>query len=198
LITVATVPTVVSQLLIPAMTAFRATGQTARIRLLDSAANEVAEAVAAGEADFGICSIPMVEPSTRFDPLFNDPIVLALPLDHPLAGREILDLKDLGKTPLILPARGTGNRLLIDEAMARAKRPLHWTYEVGRSSTAVELVREGVGAALLPKSAIDHTQVAICHLQTPDITRPIGLLTKLGQSETAATTALKQAIRAAV
>jgi len=198
LITVATVPTVIAQLLIPAMNDFRAAGQTARIRLLDSAANDVAEAVAAGEADFGICSIPMLEPTARFEPLFNDPIVLALPLDHALAGREILDLKDLEGTPLILPARGTGNRLLIDEAMARIKHPLYWTYEVGRSSTAVELVREGVGAALLPRSAIAAAQVAICRLQTPDITRPIGLLTRLGQSETAAETALKQAIRAAV
>jgi len=198
LITVATVPTVVSQLLIPAMTAFRAIGQTARIRLLDSAANDVAEAVAAGEADFGICSIPMVEPTTRFEPLFNDPIVLALPRDHALAKREILNLSDLGETPLILPARGTGNRLLIDEAMARVKHPLFWTYEVGRSSTAVELVHKGVGAALLPRSAIAAAQVAICRLQTPDIVRPIGLLTRLGQSETAAATALKQAIRAAV
>ncbi|OUS36426.1 LysR family transcriptional regulator [Rhodobacterales bacterium 56_14_T64] len=198
LITVATVPTVIAQLLIPAMNDFRAAGQTARIRLLDSAANDVAEAVAAGEADFGICSIPMLEPTARFEPLFNDPIVLALPLDHALAGREILDLKDLEGTPLILPARGTGNRLLIDEAMARIKHPLYWTYEVGRSSTAVELVREGVGAALLPRSAIAAAQVAICRLQTPDITRPIGLLTRLGQSETAAATALKQAIRAAV
>lgn len=198
LVTVATVPTVVSQLLIPAMRAFRATGQTARFRLLDSAANDVAEAVAAGEADFGICSIPMVEPTTRFEPLFNDPIVLALPLDHALADRETLNLSDLGETPLILPARGTGNRLLIDEAMARVKHPLFWTYEVGRSSTAMELVHKGVGAALLPKSAIDATQVAICRLQTPDIVRPIGLLTRLGQSETTAATALKQAIRAAV
>ncbi|AZV78442.1 hypothetical protein EBB79_11495 [Parasedimentitalea marina] len=163
----ATVRTVVAQLLIPAMNAFRATGQTARIRLLDSAANEVAEAVAAGEADFGICSIPMLEPTTRFELLFNDPIVLALPLDHALARREVLDLSDLEETPLILPARGTGNRLLIDEAMARVKRPLYWTYEVGRSSTAMELVREGVSAALLSKFAVDATQVAICQLQTP-------------------------------
>ena len=197
LVTVATIPSVVAQLLSPALLAYRNSGQTARIRVLDSAANEVAVAVAEGEADFGICSIPMLEPTTSFEPLFDDCIVLALPLDHALADCTTIGWQDLEKMPLILPARGTGNRLLIDEAMARARQPLRWTYEVGRSSTALELVKNGVGAALLPQSSIGVGQVATCMLEIPDIARPIGLLTRLGQSEAPASAALKQAIRAA-
>ncbi len=194
-VTVATIPTAVSQLLIPAIQTFRANGHTARIRFLDSAANEVAEAVAAGEADFGICSIPMLEPTTNFESLIDDRIVLALPLAHPLAAQDVVRLEDIKDTPLILPARGTGNRLLIDEAMARARLPLYWTYEVGRSSTALDLVRAGVGAALVPDSAIGAAQVARCQLHAPNIARPIGLLTRIGQSETPAAVTLKQAIR---
>lgn len=195
LITVATIPSIVTRLLTPALAAFRQDGHTARIRLLDSAANEVSEAVAAGEADFGICSIPMLEPTTRFEPLFDDAIVLALPLNHALAGQDSLSLNDLGDTPLILPARGTGNRLLIDEAMARARLPLTWTYEVGRSSTALDMVQHSVGAAMLPHSAISGSNVAFCRLLTPDITRPIGLLSRQGQSDTPTAVKLKQAIK---
>lgn len=194
-VTVATIPSVVTRLLSPAIQAFRAQNQSARIRLLDGSANEVAEAVAAGDVDFGLCSIPMLEPSTQFEPLFDDRIVLALPIHHNLADRTGIELTDLDQTPLILPARGTGNRLLIDEAIARARLPLNWTFEVGRSATALELVAQGMGAALLPASAIGGANVASCTLQTPDITRPVGLLSRLGQADTGAVSALKAALR---
>ncbi len=200
-ITVAIVPTVVTRLLSPAIHAFRAAGFAARIRLLDTSANEVAEAVAAGEADFGLCSIPMLEPSTEFEPLFDDPIALALSQDHPMAGRGTVNWDELTDLPLILPARGTGNRLLIDEALARARLPLVWTYEIGRSSTALDLVISGLGVALLPQSLLRSATVSgvvSCGLGMPEIIRPIGLLSRAGQTDTPAITALKNAIRASV
>lgn len=195
IVTVATIPTIVTRVLTPALNAFHGAGHKARLRLLDGSANDVAEAVAAGEADFGLCSIPMLEPTTEFEPLFDDQIVLAVPKGHNLAEREHLGWGDINDVPLILPARGTGNRLLIDEAMARARLPLHWTYEVGRTTTAIDLVRGGAGVALLPRSAIDMDGVAICTLTAPAIARPVGLLSRLGQADTPAAVALKQAIR---
>jgi len=195
-ITIATIPTVVGQLLTPALAAFKAAGHGARVRLLDHAVNDVAEAVAEGEADFGLCSIPMLEPTTRFDPLFDDPIVLALPPRHPLAQRDSVTWSDLADTPLIFPARGTGNRLLIDEALARARLPFSWTYEVGRTSTAIEMVQAGLGAALVPQAAVLATDVAFRRLAQPDILRPIGILSRIGQSDTAAVLALKDTLRA--
>ena len=79
---VAMIPTVVSGLLAPALCRFRNRLPGARVSLLDLAANEVAEAVAAGEVDFGICSIPILEPATEFELLFNDPMVLAVSPAH--------------------------------------------------------------------------------------------------------------------
>ncbi|WP_164661142.1 LysR family transcriptional regulator [Tropicibacter sp. Alg240-R139] len=194
-VTVATIPTVVSRVITPALAAFRTAGHKARIRVLDSDANEVTEAVAGGEADFGLCSIPAMDPGTVFEPLLDDRISLVAPIGHGLTGTELVNLSDLSDEPLILPARGTGNRLLIDEAMARAMVPLRWTYEVGRTATALEMVADGLGLALVPQSAIERARVAICALDLPDIRRPIGLLTRAGRADTAAAAALKQAIR---
>ncbi len=195
-ITIASIATVIAPILIPAIKIIRAQGNCARIRILDGAANEVAEAVVSGEADFGLCSIPMLEPLTEFVPLLDDQIIVALPRDHALAGKKTLKLSDLSETPLILPRRGTGNRLLIDEAIARARLPISWTYEVGRSSTAMELVEEGMGAALLPRSAIGDANVSTCALITPDIARSVGLLSRAGQTDSSSVSALKQAILA--
>lgn len=198
-VTVAAIPTVIAGLFPEALRRFRAAGQNARLRVLDFAANEVAEAVAQGEADFGICSIPALEPGTEFEPLFDDPLVAAFAPGHALAGRDRLVWGDLAAEPLILPGRGTGNRLLIDETLARAGLPLAWTYEVQRSATALELAAGGCGLALLPRSALDGAggEVAFCRVTGPEVLRPVGLMRRSGQSHTAAAAALMQALRAA-
>jgi len=198
LVTIATIPTVVTRLITPALQEIRESEQNLRVQLLDGSANEVAEAVAGGEADFGLCSVPALEPSTVFEPLFDDRIVLAFPPGHPLTGGEPVRWDALSGTPLILPARGTGNRLLIDEALAKARLQSHWTLEVGRTSTALELVEAGVGAALVPESATGGAGVAKCSLVDMEIARPVGLLTRLGQTESPTVATLKCAIREAV
>lgn len=200
LITVAMIPTVVNSLLIPAIRSLQEQNLSVRVRLLDHAANEVAEAVSQGEADFGVCSIGSLEPNTQFEALFDDQIVLALSGDHPLAERDRATWSDLETEALILPARGTGNRLLIDEAMARNRLAAQWTYEVGRSTTAMELANEGIGVALLPRSAMLSAQgraLRFRDLGEPVVARPVGLLTRTGVSDNPAVRAMKEAFREA-
>lgn len=197
-ITLAAVPTIVSSLVVPAIRVFLKSHPKVRLRLLDLAANEVAEAVAQSEADIGLCSIPMLEPVTEFEPVFSDTIALAMPADHPLAEREALAWNDLESHSLILPARGTGNRLLIDEAMAHANISIRWTLEVGRSATTLDLVSEGVGIAPLPLSTLQSNMLRnIVHrpIRDPEITRMIGLLTRNGHRDNAAIRTLAAAIR---
>lgn len=196
LVTIATVPTILKRLLIPAIKTCQNAGL--RVRVLDGSANEVAEAVAQGEADFGLCSIPMLEPSTEFEPLFDDPIVAAVSLDNALNGTEDLSFQTLAQGPVILPVKGTGNRLLIDEALAKADVQLRWDFEVGRTTTALDFVADGMGVALLPRSAIDPARVGYAMLKPPGISRMVGLLSRLGQTDAPMVTTLKSAIRAAV
>jgi len=182
-ITLATIPTVVSDLIIPAILSFHEKQPNTSIRLLDLAANEVAEAVAQGEADFGVCSVATLEPTARFDLLLDDPMVLAMKKNHRLAGKANVRWADLQDQSLILPARSTGNRMLIDDALARAGLPLSWSFEVTRTSTALDLVSAGLGIAPLPRSAgasVDQTKICIKPLENPVVSRPIGFLTRIG------------------
>lgn len=197
-VTLAAIPTLVSTLVGPAIRQTKTEGNALRVRLLDLAANEVAEAVAEGEADFGIGSVPMLEPVTTFELLFEDPLMLAVSSTHALAKRDILRWQDLSDMELILPSRGTGNRMVIDEALARSAEPLRWTYEIGRSSTALELVAQNVGAAVLPRMAVAgfvRADVVSIPLGSPEVTRPVGLISRIGQNETPPVRALMQAIR---
>jgi len=197
-VTVAMIPSAVTPLLIPAIRTLQQKAERIRLRLLDRAANEVAEAVSQGDADFGICSLGSLEPNTDFEALFDDEIALALPSDHRLARPARIEWSNLTDERLILPARGTGNRLLIDDAMARARLTAQWTYEVGRTTTAMELVGEGIGVALLPRSA-RHSELGkglvFKTLHNPAVARPIGLLTRKDVSDSNAVTDFKAKLR---
>ena len=62
------------------------------------------------------------------------------------------------------------------------------------------LVAGGIGLAPLPQSALEARQCnRICFrsLTDPEVVRPIGLLRRLGQTDTAAVTAMVSAIRTA-
>ena len=199
-VTVAVIPTVIAEVLSPAMAAFRSKGHRARVRLLDLAANEVSDAVAEGEADFGLSSMPTPDNDLSFEPLFDDPMVLVLPSDHGLAqDLELKSWSQLQNERLILPARGTGNRVLIDDALARSRDAVSWTYETGRSTTALALVRDGLGLAILPHSAVkneDEERISWMPLPGPQLSRPVGILDRIGQSGSKEAVSLRTALRA--
>lgn len=183
-ITIAALPTTIARVLAPAIAEFRKTYPHTRFRILDLAANDVAEAVASSDADIGICSAPAFEPATQFENLFVDEMVLAVHAGHSFATKAVLSWSEAAEESMVLPARGTGNRMLIDDALARAGVPREWTMEVGRTATALQLARSGIALAPVPRSAVDKTtepSISVIPLVSPTVSRAIGLLSKAGQ-----------------
>ncbi|MGQ2904944.1 MAG: LysR family transcriptional regulator [Neoaquamicrobium sediminum] len=180
IVTVAAVPSTIARVLIPAVGLFSAGQNEARVRILDLLANEVVEAVEDGQADFGVSSWAAPDGALLFEPFFEDKVVLVLPPDHPLAQTSgPLKWESLVGQRLILPSQGSGNRALIDRALAPEGLSLFWSYEVPRTSTALELVRAGLGVAALPLSAVpvaNGSGIAIRPLVAPAVTRKIGLV----------------------
>jgi len=114
-----------------------------------------------------------------------------------LADEAEVRLPQLAKEPLILPARGTGNRLLIDETLARQNAPLRWSFEVNRTATALDLVSGGVGIAFLPASSLDGVATpGVVSRPVADmiISRPVGILTRRGKVESRGAAALRSCI----
>ena len=197
IITVAAVPTIIPEIMPAALSAFRAGGYASRIRFLDGSANEASEAVAAGDADFGICSMPALDPGLDFELLFEDQMVLVVPKGHALSGETPVPWDRLAAEQVILSARNTGNRVLVDDAVARSKHVLRWTFETERSTTALALVAGGAGVAILPLSlvrSLADDRVEWLPLAQPEIGRPVGILSRAGQSS-AEVMLLKTAIR---
>lgn len=184
-VAVAAVPTATHNILPSAIRLFRDQGFRARIKLIDLSANDVLEAVSQGEADFGINFIGAQEPGLTFRTLLDDRFVLALHRSDPLCKRRRIKWSEIDESRFITVWKGSGNRMLMDNALAKARRSLNWAYEVRHLSTALGLVEAGVGITALPETAMpgnDHPILVSRPLIEPDISRTIGTVRRAGSA----------------
>lgn len=182
-ITIAAVPTAVFYFLPTVIGRFSAAYPRIRVRILDVGANEGLEAVGRGEADFGINFIGASHPEIDFTRLMEDPFVVACRKDHPLAGRTVVSWADLANERVITVGRGSGNRALIDSALAQRGTRLAWAYEVTHLSGSLGLVEAGLGVAVLPRLATpagEHPIIRTVALGDPAVSRTIGVVQRHG------------------
>ena len=183
LVSVAAVPTAVFYFLPRAIGRFAAAYPRIRIRILDIGANEGLEAVARGEADFGINFIGASHAEIEFQKLVEDPFVLACRNDHPLASRKQVSWSELVSHRIITVGRNSGNRALIDNALVRHGLQLNWAYEVAHLSGSLGLVEAGLGVAVLPRlatPAAGHPIIRTIRLIEPEVSRTIGIVRRHG------------------
>ena len=124
-----------------------------RIQIYDHASSDVIDAVLRREVEFGIAVAGAQHPELTTLPLLEDRFVLICREDHVLARRKRLAWRKLDGHPLVFVGSQSGNRPLLDAALATKLPALHVHYEVQRSSTAVGLVASGVAAAVVPHAA---------------------------------------------
>jgi DNA-binding transcriptional LysR family regulator len=180
-VSIACVPTVGVQYLPRIMQAYSARYPHNRIKILDHASSAVVEAVLRREVEFGINIAGEHHPDLVSAPLTEDRYVLICHEDHPLANRRRIAWKQLQPYPLIFAGEVSGNRALLDLALETSGLSLRSFYEVQRSSTAVGLVAQGVGAAVVPQLAIQkgaYPTVRTIELTNPDVSRTLVLVAR--------------------
>jgi len=111
--------------------------------------------LAAGRFDLAVLTFPVPGRDLVVELLFEEDIVMVVPVDDdPLAGDERLELADLDRFELLLPAPGTPFRGEIDAAVKPAGVRLRPRAELDGVRLLASLTFEGYGPALLPASAV--------------------------------------------
>jgi DNA-binding transcriptional LysR family regulator len=183
-VTLACVPSAVGYFLPSVMQAYHQRYPGIRLRVIDESSADVLLAVTRGDADFGLTYIGTQEADIDFVPLIEEPFVVACQAAHPLAGRAHVKWEELGEYDYITLAQGSGNRFLIDQALARlASRP-RWYCEVHHVPALVSLVQAGLGIGVVPRMALppdNRGGLAAVPLDAPAITRTLGLISRRGR-----------------
>lgn len=184
-VTIACVPSAVGHFLPAAIDAYHKLYSQIRIRLLDESSGNVLLAVTRGDADFGVTYIGTQEADIQFRPVMDDAFVVACPVTHPLARKKRVRWSELDGHAYITLAQGSGNRFLIDQALAQSEHRPRWFCEVNHVPALVSMIEAGLGIGVLPRMALPPDdgvgRLRAVRLTDPQITRTLGLISRRGK-----------------
>jgi DNA-binding transcriptional LysR family regulator len=135
------------------------------------------EAVARADVDVAIVGIGAqpVPPGVRTRVVATEPLVIAVRNGDPLSSRKTVSLPQLRERAMITLVRGSGLRTLLENACRDAGFAARITAETSDLASLVELAAEGIGVAVLPKSATDRADVTVLKLTSPRLRRRTAL-----------------------
>jgi DNA-binding transcriptional LysR family regulator len=149
-----------------------------RLRIMTGLAAHILEWLGKQEIDVAIVSEPLVTAGLESQPLVEEPLYLVGSSTLPGMRARNVKLRDLAKYPLILPSTDFGLRGGIDRAVRNAGIELDVAIEANSLHVQRNLIRAGIGYALLPSSValrdVDGDFVA-ARIVDPPIFRRIGL-----------------------
>lgn len=184
-VTIACVPSTVYYYVSQVIRRYRESYPKIRVKVFDAGANEVLGAVARSEADFGLNFIGSQEPDIEFKPLMEERFVAACRRDHPLARKKRVTWSELAGYEFIAVSKSSGNRLLLDQALAGLPGVPQSLYEAEHVTTLLGLVEAGLGVAAVPSLAMpdkDHPLLVSVALDEPVVTRRVGLIRRKGRT----------------
>ncbi len=184
-VTVACVPSTVYYYLSQVIGRYREAYPRLRVKVLDAGANDVLAAVVQGDADFGVNFVGHQEPDIDFTPLAEERFVAACRRDHPLARRRRVAWRELAAWDFITVSKSSGNRLLLDQALAGVAGRPEAIYEAQHVTALLGMVEAGLGVAAVPALAMpgkDHPLLVSVPLDEPIVTRHVGLIRRRGRA----------------
>jgi DNA-binding transcriptional LysR family regulator len=162
------------------LAAFHHRHPAVEIAVRDTGSRHMADQVRAGELDMAFVGLfaDQVPGDLAHRILTDEPLVAAVPRDHPLA-KAPADLAALAAESAFVEMRPeSGLRCQVDAVFARAGVTRRIAFELSTSDAVVRFVALGFGPAVVPRSAVAvrPEDVAVLELADPSARHPIALV----------------------
>ncbi len=184
-VTLACVPSTVHYFLPVVLRRYHERFPRIRLHVIDEGANEVLSAVAHGEAELGLGITGSDEPTIEFEPLLSEPFVAACHRDHPLARQRSVTWAELQRYDFMTVDKASGNRLVMDLALASKRDRPRACFETRHVSSLVAFAESGLGVAAVPRLSMPrkgHPLLVSVSILEPEVTRTVGLIRRRGRS----------------
>jgi DNA-binding transcriptional LysR family regulator len=163
------------------------------LRFMDS--EQACHAVAQGELDVAIVTLPPdADAALRLDQVWDDPLDIVVGRNHPLAREKSVTPKQLLDYPAILPGPGTYTREIILKALGALRNRV----QVGMATNYLEVLKMlaaiGLGWSALPRTMIDDS-LAVVQIGKIRIDRRLGIVTHGGRTLSNAAQAMIRIVR---
>lgn len=115
----------------------------------------IIDGIKSGKYDLAITSFVREEYEIDFVPIINQPLILIVSPEHPLASKDSVTVKDALSYPLITyNTFTTENRHLIDSIIASANAKPNIIYEFEEESSIAAMIMNSPGVAIVPEVSI--------------------------------------------
>ncbi len=197
-------PLLAASLLPGVMAQYKAAHPGIEIALLDMPTEVIIEKLLRHEVDIAIATQSGDDPRFARTVLLRDQLILLVSNKTVPSPASSVKWSELKQFPVITLAAGSGIRALTDKAAASAGIVLTPAYEVMQVMTAIEMVRAGLGVAVLPSYAGAanafgaQTGLTTLPIYAPAIQREVSILHLNGRSLSPAAAGFIDMLRAQV
>ncbi|MEU6425510.1 LysR substrate-binding domain-containing protein [Microbispora sp. NPDC046973] len=160
------------------LAAYKRAHPSVEIELHWSLAEDMARRLRAQEVDLCVASQPIHAEGLESTRLFDEAVGVAIPLDHPLAGRTSVSIEELAGQPFVTARTGHWLRRLLDRLFAARGLTPKIVCESDEHSAIAELISAGLGIGLVPAFARrgdPRAPLAWIAVDSPDCRRTVAL-----------------------
>jgi DNA-binding transcriptional LysR family regulator len=139
--------------LFDALAAFHHAHPGVEISLVEDNSERLTERVRSGTADAAVIgTVGMIPPGLEALSISSERLVVAVPLDHPLAKRKRISLAQISAYPIVCMPHGTAPRTMFDQACAAKGVSMDIVLQAGAPTAVADLATRGFGVAILTES----------------------------------------------
>ncbi|ARP91822.1 LysR family transcriptional regulator [Bordetella genomosp. 9] len=138
----------------PALGALRRQHPQLQIRVVEAHNDELIGMLRLNQIEFALATLLTEAPDLKFVPLVADAFFAVYPSRHEVGALRSLRWENLIPLDLVLLAQGSSARYQFDRAVFADKAATGLRYDVTHMTTAVRLVSQGLGVAVLPRLAL--------------------------------------------
>jgi len=169
-------PSLITRVLAPALVEFHASHPGIDLLVVEAGSRELVRQLASGEVDLALVVLPITDPLVATVALFDDPLVLAVAPDHPLAGRHRVGVTELDGLALVMFREGYDLRAVTLAACRDAGVTPRLVSQGGEMDGVLAFVAAGLGAAVVPAIAMPAgSTLSAIPFKRPGLSRTVAL-----------------------
>ncbi len=175
-VTLGVLPTVAPYFLPQRLRAFTARFPAVEVVVHEDTTDQLAAAVLAKEIDLALVSLPVERTGLVAEEFFDEKLLVALPVKHPLAKKRRLTLDDLESEAFIVMKEGhclSGQALQFCRINGFAPRV---SFRSAQIETILAFVARGWGVSVVPAMACARPMPGVRYRACPGMTRSIGII----------------------
>ncbi|MFC9970420.1 LysR family transcriptional regulator [Spirillospora sp. NPDC127200] len=135
------------------LAAYKRAHPHAEVELRQMSTEEMARHLRTQDVDLCVASQPIPAEGLESVRLLDEPVWLATPLGHPLAGRASVGIDELADQPFVTARTGHWQRRLLDRLFAARDLTPRIVCEGDEPSSIADLITAGLGVGLVPAFA---------------------------------------------